>query len=499
MVLRMHSQSPPAERLGVDDDAVEWVITCEGVGNHLRTQLVRLHEHASSLGSSSHGLSLAQQNDLAAMTAAIERMLGVLESTLWHPETRPTPHLTLERVDLAALLGQLTRDILVIVGSDTELGQARRDVRVVAEAAHNLPTIMADVLQLRRVFENLLVNALLHAGTDTIRLNAHQDQSDHVVIHLDDGGVGMREGGSEAGLGLGICHRLVQAHGGSMQTQSQQKVGTRVTVRLPISGPLAADSASQTDAASPSCQPTWIDRAHAISEAGHDLRAPLNTVIGFAQLMLQQLDDPLDTRRRTTLEQIDQHARSVLHVANQLLEAARLATNRIRLATSSVQANDLMQRVASALRATEEIASHVEVDVLPADSVVLGDDERLRDALVFLAADSLADLEFGRLLLRVRMTTHPPKRGASFAEAVETTRIEIVARGQPRNRSQNVGPTARRTTETLQTDNFRRRLGVLLARGYVTCHGGLIEYSPTPDRRVWVVTLCSRGDATQRS
>ena len=48
---------------------------------------------------------------------------------------------------------------------------------------------------------------------------------------------GERPAGAGAGLGLTVCLRIVERHGGALQIENQGRAGTRVTVLLPRAKP----------------------------------------------------------------------------------------------------------------------------------------------------------------------------------------------------------------------------------------------------------------------
>jgi PAS domain S-box-containing protein len=105
-----------------------------------------------------------------------------------------------------------------------------------------------DRQRLSQVFVNLLSNACDASDTgDTVEVLARQ-QDQQLVIDIMDHGSGMppelqdtafepfvttKRTGQGTGLGLSLVHKFVEDHHGSIHLDSQQGIGTRVTVTLP--------------------------------------------------------------------------------------------------------------------------------------------------------------------------------------------------------------------------------------------------------------------------
>lgn len=113
--------------------------------------------------------------------------------------------------------------------------------------------VRGDVTQLKRLFSNLLSNALQYTpanGTITLRLEI---ESDWVVVAVEDTGIGIapesidrvfdrfwradqarshRVGGT--GLGLAIAQSITHAHHGRISVKSQLGVGSCFQVKLPL-------------------------------------------------------------------------------------------------------------------------------------------------------------------------------------------------------------------------------------------------------------------------
>jgi PAS domain S-box-containing protein len=125
-----------------------------------------------------------------------------------------------------------------------------RKIEVVKEFQDSLPAIHADRQQLRQLFLNLVTNAtdaMPDGGTLTVRASLLNSETG-IVIDFADTGQGIptevmariwepfytsKPEGKGTGLGLPICRRIVEEHGGSISLDSKVSEGTTVTVILP--------------------------------------------------------------------------------------------------------------------------------------------------------------------------------------------------------------------------------------------------------------------------
>ncbi|MFC7239081.1 PAS domain S-box protein [Saliphagus sp. GCM10025317] len=168
-----------------------------------------------------------------------DRMRAMIEGLLEYSriETGGKP---LEPTDLDAVF----EDVL----DDLE-GQIERSNATIT--SDSLPQVRGDRTQLRQLFQNLLDNAMTYSGDEPpqIHVSAERDGREWVVSVCDEG-IGLdpahdsrvfevfqrlhsREEYSGSGIGLALCKRIVERHGGDIWVDAEPGEGATFSVTLP--------------------------------------------------------------------------------------------------------------------------------------------------------------------------------------------------------------------------------------------------------------------------
>ncbi|QLD89291.1 histidine kinase [Natronomonas salina] len=155
------------------------------------------------------------------------------------------------------------------VDLDEVLADARDDLAVRIEAtdaeieADPLPVVEGDENQLRQVFQNLLENAIKYSGDEPPRIDVSAERSDDGDwrVAVGDDGIGvdpdhhdrifqmfkqLQSGEDGAGIGLPLCKRVVERHGGEMWLDSEPGDGSTFHVTLPAAEESAERRATAT-------------------------------------------------------------------------------------------------------------------------------------------------------------------------------------------------------------------------------------------------------------
>jgi signal transduction histidine kinase/PAS domain-containing protein len=135
----------------------------------------------------------------------------------------------------------------------------------------------------------------------------------------------------------------------------------------------------------------------------HDLRTPLTSIIGYAELLIMGVPEPLSDGTRERVERMRAGAEHLLHLINQLLALSRLDAGREEVRPEDIDVADVVRDVAvvvEPLASERQLAFAVD---LPGGAMPLRTDPgKLRQVLVNLAANAIKFTERGEVRVEVR-------------------------------------------------------------------------------------------------
>jgi signal transduction histidine kinase len=158
--------------------------------------------------------------------------------------------------------------VLTNTNSDEVVGQVMKDLQgPINESGavinrENLPCLKANGSQLNQVFRNLIGNAIKFRGPQTpvIHITA-QRQGANWIFSVADNGIGISPEHAENvfiifnrlhtrteypgnGIGLSICKKIIERHGGQIEALARQGGGTIFRFTLPVGRPDEAQESS---------------------------------------------------------------------------------------------------------------------------------------------------------------------------------------------------------------------------------------------------------------
>ncbi|MFQ5425130.1 MAG: protoglobin domain-containing protein [Phycisphaerae bacterium] len=218
-------------------------------------------EHLANVGELAAALAHEIKNPLAGISGAIQVLGADLPEGHPHKEAIDEALRQIDRLDATVKdlliyarpkpptrtrqkLGEIVERALILFRAEPVF----RRVRIGCEGLDGDTQILADEHQIQQVITNLMLNAA-HACEDGGEVVCRiEPLDDGVRVEVVDNGVGMASEVLDrafepfyttkargTGLGLPICKRIIDSHGGRIRIDSTVGKGTRIVIELPRS------------------------------------------------------------------------------------------------------------------------------------------------------------------------------------------------------------------------------------------------------------------------
>ncbi|HYH02174.1 MAG TPA: substrate-binding domain-containing protein, partial [Bacillota bacterium] len=212
------------------------------VASHdLQEPLRKITLFCDRLSSFSNKLGPQENNYINRMQNAAYRMQHLIAGLLSYSRltTKAQPFTPVD-------LNQIAEEVI----GDLEIKISQTQGRV---CLRNLPTVNADPLQMRQLFQNLISNGLKFHRENVpplIQIAAETTAAEYILT-FEDNGIGIEKSYYEkifvlferlyaqnvyegSGIGLAVCKKIVEHHRGSIHIESSPGEGSKFIVKLPV-------------------------------------------------------------------------------------------------------------------------------------------------------------------------------------------------------------------------------------------------------------------------
>ncbi len=219
-------------------------------------------------------------------------------------------------------------------------------------------------------------------------------------------------------------------------------------------------------------------KSNFIANVSHELRTPLSAIIGYTEMIAEELEDAGEGGAPPPgllgdLRKIDGNARHLLGLINDILDLTKIEAGRMEVVPEPVEIRPFLQSIAAQIQPIVERRANRLRLLVPAEPATLRTDPtKLRQILLNLLSNGAKFTEGGSVTLSVRSA------GASrVAFDVSDTGIGMTA--------EQIGRLFERFTQADASTTRRfggTGLGLALTKAFATMLGGDIAVRSTPGR-----------------
>jgi signal transduction histidine kinase len=210
-----------------------------------------------------------------------------------------------------------------------------------------------------------------------------------------------------------------------------------------------------------------------LANMSHELRTPMNAILGFIEMLLDDIYGEIPDHLREPLTDIQTNGKHLLNLINDVLDLSKIEAGRMELALSEYSVQDVVESVGASLQslAAEKGLTFV-AGVQPGISLAFGDGKRITQCLMNLAGNALKFTKAGRVDVWVEQK-----------QEMLHYRVSDTGIGIPRDQVEQVFGEFRQVDAAITREFGGTGLGLSITKKFVEMHGG----------RIWVESDLGKG------
>ena len=227
-----------------------------------------------------------------------------------------------------------------------------------------------------------------------------------------------------------------------------------------------------------------------IANVSYEVRIPLNTVIGFADMLSQNLFGTLNARQAEYARGILNNSKRLMSILEDILDLASIEAGRLELDKDTFDTHAFL---VSSLSLIQEIArrknQRLDFDCPTDIGWMIGDERRLKQVLFNLLSNAVSFTPpQGAIRLRAR------RHGDQMEFSVRDSGIGIPAQGRERLFRPFEQGDSRPVGDDQSAETSGTGLGLSIARNFINLHGGTLDLRSQPGRGTTVICHIPAGN-----
>jgi PAS domain S-box-containing protein len=206
-----------------------------------------------------------------------------------------------------------------------------------------------------------------------------------------------------------------------------------------------------------------------LASMSHELRTPLHTIIGFTELLVEEIEGPLNDKQKRFLTHVHKDSLHLLELINDILDLSKIEAGRMELKPQSFLARDAAEEVMATIRPqaaakSQKLENHI------GDCAIFADRIRFKEILSNLLSNA------------VKFT---PERGeinvySGCTDGFVDFSVADTGIGIPVDELSSIFDKFYQAAATTKGIREGTGLGLAITKRLVELHGGTINVSSVP-------------------
>jgi PAS domain S-box-containing protein len=209
-----------------------------------------------------------------------------------------------------------------------------------------------------------------------------------------------------------------------------------------------------------------------LASMSHELRTPLHTIIGFSELLGEELEGPLTEKQMRFVQHIHKDSLHLLELINDVLDISKIEADRLELRPEAFDFTALIAESLASIRSLAEAKSHKLETASDVPTAVEADRLRIKQILVNLLSNAIKFTPEGG---RIRVE-------ASVQDSFVAVSVSDTGVGIPPEEHESIFDKFHQVGATTKGVREGTGLGLAITKRLVEQHGGNIWVQSQPQQ-----------------
>lgn len=207
-----------------------------------------------------------------------------------------------------------------------------------------------------------------------------------------------------------------------------------------------------------------------LASMSHELRTPLHTILGFTELLEEEVDGPLNERQKRFVAHVHQDAQHLLELINDILDLSKIEAGKLDLRFEVFDARQAVEEVVASLQGSAEAKNLTVENTVAADCPVKADRVRFKEIFYNLLSNAVKfTLEGGRIGI-----------SSALHESAVSFSVKDTGIGIPKQEQASIFDKFYQVGSTTKGVREGTGLGLAITKQLAEMHGGSISVESEP-------------------